>query len=219
MRILAIETATAAGSVALLEGSRVVAERTEHVPQRHLEWVAPVIADLLARAGWSPVQVEAVAVSTGPGSFTSLRIGMATALTWSRAHNRPIVGIPTLAVVAASAGALGAIVPLLDVRRGEVAAAVFRRDGGLTRVHADTVGGVEHVLGQLPGDRPITFTGDALVRYQDAVVRLRPDAVLAPRDRWVPTAAALGGLAWERLRNGERDDPYTVRPIYARAVT
>src|SRR2546430_14914687 len=74
MRILAIETATSLGSVALLQDSETVAVISEFVPRRHLEWLAPALQRLLGSAGWAVAQVEAVAVSTGPRAFTSLRI-------------------------------------------------------------------------------------------------------------------------------------------------
>src|SRR5436309_482839 len=122
MRILAIETATSLGSVALLQDSETVAVISEFVPRRHLEWLAPALQRLLGSAGWTVAQVEAVAVSTGPGSFTSLRIGIATASAWARARGIPAAGVPTLAAVALGTQAAGAVCAMMDVRRGEVAA-------------------------------------------------------------------------------------------------
>jgi len=216
MKILAIETATSLGGVALLEDADVVAQLSELVPQQHLEWLAPAIARVLAAAGWTPAQVGAVAVSTGPGSFTSLRIGLATAAMWARARDIPVAGVPTLAAVAMGTQAQGLVCPLLDVRRGEVAAALFVRDGGLRRMTDDAVGPVAQVLGKFPATG-ITFSGDALARYAETVVALRPGASLAPRACWYPTAAAVGRLGWERLSRGEHDDLYRLWPVYVRA--
>ena len=100
MRILAIETATSLGSVALLEGDRLVRSIEEEVPRRHLEWLAPAIRRLLSEGAWAPAQIEAVAVSRGPGGFTGLRIGIATAVAWARARAVPAVGVSTLAALA-----------------------------------------------------------------------------------------------------------------------
>src|SRR3989475_6293647 len=96
MRILAIETATSLGSVALLQDGDPVAVITEFVPRRHLEWLAPALRQLLETTGWTVAQVEAVAVSTGPGSFSSFRIGIATAITWARGEGVSAAGVPTL---------------------------------------------------------------------------------------------------------------------------
>lgn len=219
MRILAIETATSMGSIALLDGAAVVTQLTEAVPQRHLEWLAPAIQLLLEQAGWRAPHVEAVAVSVGPGTFTGLRIGIVTAATWARARDIPVAGVSTLAALAQRVDAAGLICAMLDARRGEVAAALFRRNETVTRVTDDIVAPVADVLAQLPAREPITFAGDALTRYADTVLSHRPDGVLAPRDQWWPTAVAVGRLARERLARGERDDPYLLRPVYVRLPT
>lgn len=218
MRILAIETSTSQGSVAVLRDGDLVVQLSESVPQRHLEWLAPAVRRALADAGMTPAQVEAVVVSTGPGSFTSLRIGIATAAMWARARSIPAVGVPTLDVVACGTRAPGLVCAMLDVRRGEVAAAAFVRDGGLRRITNDVVGSVDAALARLPPE-PMTVSGDALVRYAAAVTSARPDALLAPRDQWYPTAASAGALGWTRLALGERDDLYRLWPTYVRAPT
>lgn len=218
MRILAIETATSVGSVALLQDGALISEISEAVPQRHLEWLTPAIQRLLATAGWTPAQVDAVAVSTGPGSFTSLRIGIATAAMWARAHGLPAVGVPTLAVVALGTQADGLVCAVLDVRRGEVAGALFARDGGVRRMMDDVVGPMPQVLGRLP-DAPITFSGDGLTRYAEAIRAARSAAVFAPREQWAPTAGSLGRLGWERLVHGEHTPLYQLLPTYVRAPT
>ncbi len=218
MRILALETATSLGSVALLEDGIVVLQRAEAVPRQHLEWLAPTVHAVLAEAGWASADVDAVAVSTGPGAFTSLRIGIATAAMWARARNIPAVGIPTLDALAVGMPASGLLCPILDVRRAEVAVALFRRDGGLQRMTEDRVGPVTQVLQGLP-EGPITFSGDALDRYAEAIRAARRDAVLAPRAQWYPKAAAVGQLGWARLARGERDELYRLHPTYVRAPT
>ncbi len=215
MRILAMETATAVGSVALLQGSTPVAEVTESVPMRHLEWLAPTVRRLLAEVGWRPEEIEGLAVSIGPGSFTGLRIGIATAGAWAKARGIPVVGVPTLAVVAMGVQAPGLVCPVLDVRRGEVAAALFRQ--GRARVMDDVVGPIERVLELLPRDEAITFAGDGLERYGRAVLAVCAGrATIAAREQWAPHATATGLLAIERLSRGERDDPYLLLPTYGR---
>lgn len=218
MRILALETATSFGGVALLDGGAVVSERTEYVPRHHLEWLAPAVDGALRAAGWRPEDVEAVAVSTGPGAFTSLRIGLATAMMWARARRIDAVGVSTLEAIAAGASAGGLVGAILDVRRGEVAFALFERNGTLLRRTPDRVGPVRTVLERLP-DEPITFSGDALELYAPAIVAAHEHATLAPRAQWHPTATAVGRLGAERLVRGERDDLYRLHPTYVRPPT
>lgn len=217
MRILAIETATADGSVALLERDRPVVEVGDRVPQRHLEWLAPAIARALREAGWRPGDVQAVAVSRGPGTFTGLRIGVASAIAWARAAGIPLIATSTLEAVAEGVEADGLVCPTLDARRGEVAGALFERHGVPARVLDDLVAPVEALVSRLPKDRAVVFAGDALARYAEAL-RAHPRAVFAPAAQWAPRAAMSGRLAWRRLARGEHDDLYRVTPIYARGA-
>lgn len=220
MRILAIETATPLGSVALLEGEMVVREVAERVPQRHLEWLAPAIAGLLDAAGWRPGDVQGLAVSRGPGSFTGLRIGVATAAAWAHTRGVPVIGLSTLEVVAAGArgsGSGGVICPVLDARRGAIAFALFERNETMIRLLDDTIGLGHALFERLPGAVPVTFAGDGVPRVLDAI-RALPHAVVAPEDAWDPRAAVLGRIAHGRLARGERDDPYLLHPVYARGA-
>ncbi len=222
MRILAIETATATGSIALLEGSTLLVEARAPVPMRQLEWLAPAIAKVLADQDLTPAAVQGLGVSQGPGTFTGLRVGISTAAAWAHALSIPVVGIPTLEVLAFSVQTQGLVCPMLDVRRGEVAAALFSHGDGLTRVMEDIVGSFDQVLEVLPANRPVTFAGDALERYGERLHHLWGSrALIAPRAQWSPRAAAVGQLAAPRLLSGERDDPLMLLPIYPRpaAVT
>ena len=218
MRLLALETATSVGSVALLDDGVAVREHSDRVPRQHLEWLVPAVAGVLTAAGWTPADVDAVAVSTGPGSFTSLRIGIATAAMWARSRGIPAVGVPTLDALALGTQTRGLIGALLDVRRSEVVFALFRRDGVLQRVTDDRVGSVSSVLESLPPG-PITFSGDALEHYGEAILTMRGQVTFAPREQWYPTATAVGQLGWERLARGDHDDVYRLHPTYSRAPT
>ena len=114
MRVLAIETATPVAGVALLDQSGVLASRTVRAPMRHLEWLAAAIDGMLGDSGVRPDGVEAVAVGRGPGGFTGLRIGIATAAAWARARRVPVLGIDTLETLAVSAAGAGIVLPVLD---------------------------------------------------------------------------------------------------------
>jgi tRNA threonylcarbamoyladenosine biosynthesis protein TsaB len=219
MRILAIETATSLGSVALLDGDEVVREITERVPQRHLEWLAPAVAGVLEASGWRPGDVQGVVVSRGPGTFTGLRIGIATAAAWAYACSVPVVGVSTLEVLAtgtAASGTAGLICPILDARREEFAFALFDAGRAVSRVLDDTVGPIGALLDRMP-DGPVTFTGDGVPRIVEAL-RERPGWRSAPEISWYPRAVVTGAVGLRRLTRGEADEPYLLRPVYARAA-
>jgi tRNA threonylcarbamoyladenosine biosynthesis protein TsaB len=220
VRILAIETATSIGSAALLADDEVVAESESPGPMRHLEWLMPAINDMLDSVTWRVEDVEGLAVSRGPGSFTGLRIGMATAAVWARARVVPVVGVSTLETIAAGvADAAGAICVLLDARQGQYAGAIFAgRGGGGTRLTDDLVGDLSTILEMVPSGGSVTFAGDALEHtWPEMLARFSDRAAQAPRDQWTPRARVVGRLGLRRLAAGDRDDPYLLLPAYTRS--
>lgn len=220
MRVLGVETATDTASVALVDAAGLVAERTVRRPMRSLEWVAPAIAALLEDSGLSPESVQGVAVSVGPGSFTGLRVGIATAVGWARARNLPACGVPTLEALAAAveAPAVGVVV---DAKRGEVAAALFaRRDGRPVRVVEEVVGRPDVVAAAFreAGEvaRRCVLVGDGLARWGEVFVRALPEAHLASPALWSPRAATVAWLGRSRLVEGQAQPLVHIRPWYGR---
>jgi tRNA threonylcarbamoyladenosine biosynthesis protein TsaB len=219
MRILAIETATPVASAAVLDASGILAETVTRAPMRHLEWLLPAVQEMLGRLGMTADAIEGLAVSCGPGGFTGLRIGIATAAAWAQARDLPVVGVGTLEALARVPGTRGLVVPALDAHRGEVAWALYDvghdRDGGC--IIPPTVGPPETLVADLAAYAgPILLVGDALARYGDLIL-----GGLGPRARaggaaLHPRAATVGLLALPRLAAGERTAPGTLRPAYGR---
>jgi len=119
--LLSIESATRVMSVAVLAGEALLAEISTHDERVHSERLLPAIDQLLRIAGLSLGEIEAFAISIGPGSFTGLRIGLATLKGLALGSDRPSVAVPTLgALTLAAAGAAGPVAALLDARRDEV---------------------------------------------------------------------------------------------------
>ncbi|MBI3975248.1 MAG: tRNA (adenosine(37)-N6)-threonylcarbamoyltransferase complex dimerization subunit type 1 TsaB, partial [Armatimonadetes bacterium] len=193
MRVLGLETATPYGSVAVVGPDGLLAEVTALIPMRHLEWLLPAVERTLAEAGTGRGEIEGLAVSIGPGGFTGLRIGIATAAAWARAADIPVIGVSTLEALAATVAGPGLIAPVLDAKRGEVAAALFRREGDLTltRLREDTVLTPDRLGDLLPRDQPVLLLGDGLSRWADAIGRAVPAARWAPPAAWAPRAAAV----------------------------
>lgn len=218
MRVLGIESATPYGSVAIVAGEGILVEITALAPMRHLEWLLPAIDQALRDAGIGRSQVDGLAVSVGPGGFTGLRIGIATAAAWARAMGIPLIGVSTLEALAGACGTPGLIAPVLDAKRGEVAAALFRReeDMGLTRLREDTLLPPEALGELLPADEPVLLLGDGLARWPEAIQRAVRLPRVAPPVLWTPRAALVATLGRERLLRGQGDDPYRLSPLYGR---
>ena len=229
MRVLAIETATPVASVALLDAGGVLASRTLRAPMRHLEWAAAAIQGMLDDLGIDPAAVEGIAVGRGPGGFTGLRIGIATAASWARARGVPVLGVGTLEILACSAGGTGLILPVLDAHRGEVAAALYRlgHEPEPRCVVPAVVAAPEIVVAEMrpaleteqAAHRPVVVAGDGLVRHRGALAA----ALLAAGVRGIiersdayPRADVAGSLAHPRLLRGDRDDPANLAPVYGR---
>ncbi len=161
MKILGLDTATYTSGIAVLDGDRVLAEARHDASGQKSDLLVAI--DLVCkRAGVAPGELDAVAVGAGPGSFTGLRIGMATAKGIAFAVGKPLWAVSSLAALAQDAHAPGFVVAVLDARRGEVYAGCYA-DGVLVgdeRVLAP--GAVAPWASGLAGDRPIIYVGDAL---------------------------------------------------------
>lgn len=131
MRVLAIETSSLRGSVALVQGDRIVASAHHEEPNRHGERLLPLIDELLAQSGWGRSSIERLGVGIGPGSFTGLRVGIALAAGVALGLGVPLVGVGSLRAVAAghSASDPRLRVVVRDARRNEHFVAVYDADG------------------------------------------------------------------------------------------
>lgn len=214
MRLLALETSGLGGSVATLDESG----RCDVVPldptQRSARALAPAMHEALQRAGWKPRDVQVVAVTAGPGSFTGLRIGVTTAKTFCYATGADLVAVDTLDALALQAGEHDAarLHTVLDAHRNELFAASFvRRDGVWHRSAETHLVGVESWLASLlDGD---VVTGPVATKLQARLPQYV--AVVDPNLR-EPRAGAVARIAAEAYRAGRRDDPWKLTPWYGR---
>jgi tRNA threonylcarbamoyladenosine biosynthesis protein TsaB len=218
MRILAIETSGRHGSLAVLVGQaedvllqRQVVLEGEPRPAQSL---APGLRDLLAGVNWQPASIGLVAVAVGPGSFTGLRIGVTTAKAFAYAVGAEIVGVNTLEVLASQVQqGPSPLWTIMDAQRQELFAAKFDLIGGSAIATTNPTQIIPQdawlALLQL-GDR---VTGPAVRRL---LPRLPSVVIAMPEDGWQPTAAAVGKVAWQRYRAGQRDDVWQLVPAYFR---
>ena len=219
--ILALETATLACSAALCDADgAVVAERVSLHGPAHSQLLLPFVHEILAEAGAGWADVDTVAVGLGPGAFTGLRIGIATARALAQADGRAgLAGVPTLAALAlalahapeASPGTR--LVPLVDGRRREVFAAVFEADGGGVRQVEDVaVVPADELAAWLAARGDVVTGGDGAVLYGELLpASAQPAAgMVAPTAAMVGRAVACGAPGLVR-------GPDAVLPLYGRA--
>ena len=204
-------------SVALLDGDRLVAEITSEDGRLHSERLLPAIDRLLALAETTLDAVGAFAVSLGPGSFTGLRIGLATVKAFALDERRPVAGVPTLAALcAAASGAAGPVAALRDARRGEVYAAACAFAGEpVPSVLADSVFTPETLAEKLPREATLVVGEDAAPAAA-RLVALRPDLrPLAPA-LGSARAATVGRLGRALLAAGRALPARELVPRYVR---
>ncbi len=220
MNLLAIETSTEACSAALAQGQELI-ERREIAPRRHAELILPMIESLLAEAGLSRRQLDAIAVGRGPGAFTGVRLGISVAQGLALGLDLPVVPVSSLAALALDAAmqapaSIDAILAVIDARMGEVYAAAFRpvEEGQLQALGAESVGSVAE-LDLPPADR-WAVVGTGWGSYREALLaRLSSAPVFAESERY-PQAGAIARLAMPQLASGQGVAPELALPVYLR---
>jgi tRNA threonylcarbamoyladenosine biosynthesis protein TsaB len=208
-----METSGTAGSVAAADGPRLVAEHVLDPLQRSAQSLAPGIHRLLAAIGWRVRDIELVAVTVGPGSFTGLRVGVATAKVLAYAVGARCIGLNTLEVIAAQCrDDCSRLSVAMDAQRGQVFAGLFERsESGWRVIAAPGVLSNEVWLASLnPG---IGASGPALLKLAN---HLPPGVKLIEPGVWRPRAAIVAALASMRQLAGAYDDVWKLAPLYLR---
>jgi len=221
MRLLAVETSTLTGAVALLEEGGVVAESRVSIAVTHGERLMAAIDGVLRAARWELADVGAFAVAVGPGSFTGLRIGLSTVKGLAFATGKPLVGVPTLDALAWSLPFCAyPVCPVLDARKNEVYAGLYRTlDGRLEVLEAPRAVSPATLAEELRASTagPLVFVGDAVTPFSSILTEiLGTRARLAPADLRLPSAVTIGELGGWALGRGEAADPATLAPLYVR---
>ncbi|MGD0982248.1 MAG: tRNA (adenosine(37)-N6)-threonylcarbamoyltransferase complex dimerization subunit type 1 TsaB [Acidimicrobiales bacterium] len=217
MKILAIETATIEVGVAVADETGPLATVTARPGRRQAETLHPAIVDACRIARTTPAGLDAVAVDIGPGLFTGLRVGVAAAKAIAGALGLPVVTATSLEVlIAACPPSCGAVVPVIDMRRGEVAWLMPARPSSDIRV--GTPAALADELAALAeGSRPVLLVGDGAIRHGDLLARgLVPAPVLGGTELAAPPVASLAVLAFSAMEGGLGCDPAAVRPLYGR---
>jgi len=223
--LLALETATDTCGVALADGHRVLAEAAVHRPRAHAETLVPLVRDVLRHGEVDRTDLDAVAVSAGPGSYTGLRIGVSTAKGLAMAVDAALVAVPSLEAMAWAAQpamrAGDAVCALFPSRRAEVYAAVYRR----TDAGPDALAPAVALPTATLAERLLTLDADMLWLVGPGADRLHPVLADPPylvrslsADLVPPSAAWVARLGAQRLKAGATEDLAAFEPQYLKAA-
>jgi tRNA threonylcarbamoyladenosine biosynthesis protein TsaB len=217
--LVAIDTATGYASLALHDGFRVRAEHTWESPRRHTVELLPCLVAALEQLSLGTEHLSGVAVTRGPGSFTGLRVGMAVAKGLALAQGLPLVGVPTLDVVAAAQGRdRRPLCAVLQAGRRRICVATYRWRNGEWRVRETPRLTTWPALVEETTSSTL-FCGEIDLVGADELLSLGELAVLLPPAARLRRAGFLAELAWRRLNRGETDDPATLAPVYLQHPT
>lgn len=185
MKVLAFDTSSKAMSVALLEDCQLLAEQTLNVKKNHSISLMPVIDFMMKQVGWKPTDLERIVVAQGPGSYTGLRVAVATAKTLAYTLAIDLVGVSSLHALCPERS--GLLVPIIDARRNNVYAG-FYDNGRATQ--PDCHINFSDLLAMLKGHEKVAFVGE-VEAFRNQIEEVLPQAQIQPT---LPSAALIGKL-------------------------
>ena len=213
--ILSVETATLSGSVALARGEEIVAAFGGDAGISHSNTLLNDIDKLLHEARVDLSEIDLFAVATGPGSFTGLRIGIATVKGLAATLNRPCAGVPTLHAVALSAGESARTIALLPAGRGEVFAQLFSvtKEGLVTELDQATHISPQKLLVKYGSLESVLWSGEGAVANKELLKQQQGWQVVPPSPN---LAAHVASLALTKFREKQLEHPDALQAIYVR---
>ena len=206
MLTFGIDTCCMASTAALVDDRVLVAQMVTNRKKTHSEMMMPQIEQMFKSAEIDPMEVDVFAAAVGPGSFTGVRIGVATAKAMAQAAGKPCVAVSTLEALAHSSRFFDGIVsPILDARRGQVYNALFdSKKGSLLRLTEDRALALEDLIMELKTiDRDVIFMGDGVLAFEDEVrLALGERAFFSPKTTSMNLGGAVAEIGARIYKNG-----------------
>lgn len=219
MKILSLDSATQSATCAILDDNKVLGEITFNYKKQHSQILMPIIDELFNNTEMDIDDIDAFVVSKGPGSFTGLRIGMATIKGLSQGTKKPFVTVSTLDSLAYNlAYTDGIICPILDALRDNVYTALYTfKNFELVRINDYANISINELINILKEkDCNISFVGDGTIKFKERLTASLPKVCFAPAHLNLAKASSLGELGLKLLSNGTFDNLYDSVPIYLR---
>lgn len=211
--LLAIDTSTAQTGLALYDGAQVIAERLWRVRSHHSRELAPALVDMLKQSGLTAASLHAIGVAIGPGSFTSLRVGMALAKGLALARGIALLGIPTLDVhAAAMPRAEQKLLAVLPAGRGRLAVGWYRSTAnGWQAISPPQVMTADTLAASITEE--VLLCGELTAEERERLGRVRGVRLASPAQS-ARRPALLAELAWARWQTGQADSLAALSPLY-----
>lgn len=214
MNILLIETATSVCSVAIARDGQVVVEQHSSEPNAHSSKLAVFVDEILQKAQLMPHQLDAVCVSSGPGSYTGLRIGVSSAKGFCYALQKPLISVPTLQSMAAlyyqqHPEYKGYVCPMIDARRMECYCAIYNRDGLIKETSADII--EEGIYDEYLNAAEVMFIGDGASKTKQ-ILGIHENARYD--DSFEISSIGMAEISLQKLKKGDLEDVAYFEPFY-----
>lgn len=220
MKILALDSSGLVASVAILTEDTMLAEYTVNYKKTHSQTLLPMLDEIVKMLELDLNEVDAIAVAKGPGSFTGLRIGSATAKGLGLALDKPIIGVPTVDGLAYNVfGYCGIICPLMDARRNQVYTGLYEFvDGTFQVIEEQQAVDVTEIVDKINFcGKPVLFLGDGVDVYKEQLKKLtKVEYQFAPSHLNKQRAGAIGALAIQYYKEGQIESAKEHEPEYLR---
>lgn len=216
MKILAVDTSSNVATVAVAEDNVLLGEYILNHKKTHSQKIMVMIDELLRDLELTVNDIDLFAVSNGPGSFTGLRIGVATMKALAHSVNKPIVGVSPLAAMAYNLPyAEHIIVPIMDARQNRIYTATYIWDDGFKEITEPEATTIEECVADCGEYLDTIFVGDGAIIHQDYIKeKLGEHAIFAPSNAMGQRASSVAALALEMAKKGEVSDYISLKPIY-----
>jgi len=219
MRILALDSSGLVATVAIVEEEQVLAEYTVNYKKTHSQTLLPMLDEMMKMAELNIDTIDGIAVASGPGSFTGLRIGAATAKGLGLALGKPLVCIPTLEGLAYNLyGSSELVCPMMDARRSQVYTGIYRLEQGIKIVMNQSAIAVSELIEKLNEiNSSVIFLGDGVPAYKEQLIEgMQIPFSFAPAHLNRQRAAAVGALGIQYFREERTVSAREHRPEYLR---
>ena len=216
MKILAIDTSSKICSVSILEDKNVIIEKHNDDEKTHSQKLMPLIDELFKESNLTLDNIDLLACSQGPGSFTGIRIGISTVKAFADVKNIPIIGVTSLESLAYNVTNPGLIATLIDAKHDNVYFALYElKDGKYTTVINPVSDSISNVIESLKKyDGKIIFVGDGSEVHKDLISSEFSDYVLSSSEQNIQTSISVGKSAFDKYNSFDYKKEFTLSPIY-----
>ncbi|HHT97980.1 MAG TPA: tRNA (adenosine(37)-N6)-threonylcarbamoyltransferase complex dimerization subunit type 1 TsaB [Clostridiales bacterium] len=220
MKILALDSSGLVASVALVTEDELLAEYTVNYKKTHSQTLLPMLGEIVTMIGLDLSEIDAIAVSSGPGSFTGLRIGSATAKGLGYALDKPIISVPTLDALAYNLyGTDKIICPIMDARRKQVYTGLYEfNNNDFKVVMKSSITGIMDIIKEINNiNKEVIFIGDAVPIYKEMIKdNIKPSFSFSPSHLSRQRAGAVGALSIDYYKNNKTETSFEHAPVYLR---